>query len=141
MKNKPELNIDNMLLMAGLRRTKPRTAILKVLLKAGRPITQEQIAVAMGTKAPDKVTIYRTLETFVSANIVHRAFLQARTQHFEMSNRCTQHQCHPHFTCTSCGDTHCMTEIKVPMTKSPQNGFIVRHQRVQLEGLCPHCAK
>jgi Fe2+ or Zn2+ uptake regulation protein len=68
---------------------------------------------------------------------VHKAFLQNRTWHFELAENCTQ--CHPHFTCTNCGDTHCLTEITLPMAKSPHRGFVIDRQRVQLEGVCPEC--
>jgi Fur family ferric uptake transcriptional regulator len=125
---------------AKLRRTSARMAVLTALLKSDRPLTQEQISDMTGSHAPNKVTIYRTLESFVDADIVHKAFLQDRTWHFELAHNCSKHQCHPHFSCTGCGQTHCMTDVAMPMAKA-QNGYIVHHQRVQLEGLCPRCSK
>ena len=125
---------------AGLRRTGPRLAVLGVLLEEGRPVTHEQITAKLAEAAPNKVTIYRVLESFVEAGLVHRAFLTERAQHFELADRCTASQCHPHFTCTSCDQTHCFTDAALPMTKSPR-GFTILHQRVQLEGLCPNCSE
>ena len=125
---------------AGLRLTGPRLAILSVLLEVAGPVTHEQITAKLAAGAPNKVTIYRVLESFVEAGIVHRAFLAERTWHFELANNCTEDQCHPHFTCTSCEATHCFTDAALPMTKSP-TGFTVLHQRVQLEGLCPECSE
>jgi hypothetical protein len=29
--------------------------------------------------------------------------------------------------------------MSLPMAKSPYKGFVIGHQRVQLEGLCPKC--
>jgi len=127
-----------MLDSAGLRRTGPRLAILSVLLDAGKPVTHEQITARLSEAAPNKVTIYRVLESFVEADIVHMAFLRERARHFELADRCTASQCHPHFTCTSCEATYCFTGAALPMTKSPR-GFTIFHQRVQLEGLCPDC--
>lgn len=131
---------ESVLGSAGLRRTRPRIAILSALLKAGRPITQEQIAQTLSSKAPNKVTIYRTLETLVEANVVHKAYLQEKAWHFELARNCTESQCHPHFTCADCGSTFCMTELNMPMAQSPHKGFIIQHQQVRLEGLCPGCA-
>ncbi len=131
---------DEILDKAGFRRTGPRQAILAVLLNADRPVTAEQIAEKIGRSKPNKVTIYRALENFIEAAIVHKAFLRDRTWHFELANRCTDTQCHPHFTCTNCGDTHCMPGISMPMAKSPYKGFAIVRQRVQFEGLCPPCA-
>ena len=139
MKSDVKRKIDNLLSSADLRRTGPRVAILAVLLGARKPQTADQIAANLAPAGPDRVTIYRTLESFVSAGLVHRAFLQERTWHFELAGNCTKSQCHPHFTCTNCGDMHCLTEMTLPLAKSPHKGFVIGHQRVQLEGLCPKC--
>jgi Fur family ferric uptake transcriptional regulator len=101
-------------------------------------MTQEEIATKLGD-GPDKVTIYRTLKTFLEAGIVHRAYLQERSWHYELGDKCTERQCHPHFTCSSCGETFCMTELSVPMARSQFKGFKIEHQQVRLEGLCPEC--
>ncbi len=71
---------------------------------------------------------------------VHKVFVDKRARHYELAHHCTEHQCHPHFTCTSCGQTHCLTEISVPMAKSPPKGFIIHRQQIRLEGLCPACS-
>ena len=139
MKSEIKQKIEILLSSANLRRTKARRAVLKVLLRADKPQTAYQIASELSTACPDKVTIYRTLESFLAAGIVHKAFLQERTWHFELAHNCTEDQCHPHFTCINCGDTHCLTEVAIPMTKSPRKGFVIGHQRIQLEGLCPKC--
>jgi len=120
--------------------TEGRIAILKVLLKAAKPLTQEKIARRLGKKRFDKVTIYRTLTSLLKVGIVHRAFLHQRAWHFELADHCTETQCHPHFTCTNCGSTHCLPDVSVPMAKSPHRGFVIQRQQVRLEGLCPACA-
>ena len=139
MKSDIKRKTESLLNCAKLRRTGPRVAILGVLLGARRPQTAEQIAVSLAPAGPDKVTIYRTLESLVATGLVHKVFLQERTWHFELARNCTESQCHPHFTCTNCGDTYCLAEISLPMAKSPHKGFVIGHQRVQLEGLCPQC--
>ena len=139
MKSEIKHKIRDLLRTAKLRRTSPRVAILAILFGARRPQTAEQIAAKLSSNAPDKVTIYRALERFVAAGLVHKAFLQERTWHFELARNCTETQCHPHFTCTSCGDMHCLMEISLPMARSPHKGFVIGRQRVQLEGLCPKC--
>ena len=119
--------------------TKARIWTLKILTEAGEPLRQEQIAKRLGRNRLDKATIYRTLESFCEAGLVHKVFLQKRACYFELAHNCTAEQCHPHFVCTSCGDTHCLTEMPTLMTKVLPKGFIIRHQQVQLEGLCPQC--
>ncbi len=139
---KPDLDLQSrtMLKAAKLYCTKVRVAILKVLMKTDKPLSQEQIARRLGKKSFDKVTIYRTLESLLKIGLVHKAFIEKRAWHFELAHNCTESQCHPHFTCTNCGSTHCLMEISLPMAKSPRKGFVIHRQQVRLEGLCPACA-
>ena len=139
---KPDLDSKarEMLRAARLYCTAGRVAILKVLMKAGRPLSQEEIAARSGGKHFDKVTIYRTLKSLLGVGLVHKAFVEDRAQHFELANNCTERQCHPHFTCTCCGKTTCLMGMSVPMARSPHKGFVIHRQQVRLEGLCPACA-
>jgi Fur family ferric uptake transcriptional regulator len=138
-KSNLEIQTREMLKTAKLYCTAGRMAILKVLMAAGKPLSQDQIARRSENKHFDKVTIYRTLESLLGVGLVHKVFIDKRAWHFELAHNCTERQCHPHFTCTSCGDTHCLTEISLPMAKSPHKGFVIHRQQVRLEGLCPTC--
>lgn len=119
--------------------TEARVAILQVLMEAAGPLRQDQIGSLLESRTLNKVTVYRTLDSLVAAGLVHRAFMQNRAWHFELADHCSEKQCHPHFTCTSCGVTRCMTDISLPMATIPQKGFIINRQQVRLEGLCPAC--
>lgn len=132
--------VTELLNSAGLRQTQPRVAILEVLLKAGSPITQEQIAEQLGASAPNKTTIYRTLMNLVEKGLVHKAYLEERTWHFELAHQCGEHQCHPHFTCNTCQQTQCLPEVTIPLVQLPK-GYIMDRQQVRIEGICQHCQK
>lgn len=138
---KPDIKqkIENLLSSANLRRTGPRAAILSVLLRARKPQTAYQITAKLSRTTPNKVTIYRTLESFLSAGLVHKVFLQQRSWYFELSHNCTENQCHPHFTCKNCGGIDCLIGLSVPIVKGLKKGFVIHRQQVQLEGLCPQC--
>ena len=123
-----------------LRKTGARTAILGVLAGAHKPQTAEQIGFKLGVRGPDKVTIYRTLESFVKTGFVHKAYLEARKWHFELADHCSEEQCHPHFVCNGCGQTRCLPEATSPPVKVKRKGFIVYRQQIKLEGLCPSCS-
>lgn len=139
MRRKLKQSARDLLESANLRRTAPRINILSILLGAAGTLTAEEIAVKLGRAAPNKVTIYRVLENFIEAGLVHKVFVRKKNWHFELSRNCTQRQCHPHFTCTDCDKTYCLTEMTFPMAKSPYPGFVIHRQRVQLEGLCQKC--
>lgn len=122
----------------GLRQTRPRVDILKVLLTAQSPVTQEQIATRIGPAAPNKTTIYRTLMNLVEKDLVHKAFLQQRTWHFELAHHCGRLQCHPHFTCSRCRRTQCLPEVSMPLVQLPE-GYTMQRQQVRIEGICANC--
>ena len=134
-----EIKAREMLKAAKLYCTAGRVAILIVLMKAGKPLSQDQIARRSEKEHFDKVTIYRTLESLLGVGLVHKVFIDKRARHFELSHNCTESQCHPHFTCTRCGDTTCLMGVTFPMAKSPYKGFVIHRQQVRLEGLCPAC--
>ncbi|MHC5083728.1 MAG: Fur family transcriptional regulator [Planctomycetota bacterium] len=124
---------------ANLRQTAPRLAILNALLDADHPLTQEQIADDCGSDAPNKTTIYRTLMNLVEKNLVHKAYLEDRSWHFELAHQCGKHQCHPHFTCTQCQQTQCLTSAEaLPLVKLP-TGYSMQRQQVHIDGICPDC--
>ena len=121
-----------------LRQTGPRLAILEVLLTAKAPLTREQIADKIGADAPNKTTIYRTLTQLVEKNLVHQAYLEDRTWHFELAHNCGRHQCHPHFTCLQCRKTQCLTGIHAPLVELPK-GYAMQRQQIHIDGICLNC--
>ena len=135
-----EMKARRMLKAVKLYCTSGRIDILAILMKAGKPLSQEQIARRLEKKHFDNVTIYRTLESLLRVGLVHKAFMDKRAWHFELAHNCTEHQCHPHFKCTNCGNIHCLMGMSLPMAKSPYKGFVINRQQVRLEGLCPACA-
>lgn len=136
-------NTEQMLCSSGLRKTQPRQNILKLLARAKKPLSQNEIGKRLQNRpcdsTPDKVTIYRCLEKFVKSGLVHLAYIQDRISYYELSDRCSKKQCHPHFTCIKCGNTTCMETASVPMAKGLSKGFKLHRQQVRLEGLCPNC--
>lgn len=127
-----------MLKSANLRQTNPRLAIIEVMLVANTPLTREQIAEQIGTDAPNKTTIYRTLTHLVEKNLVHQAYLEDRTWHYELAHNCGKHACHPHFTCSQCSQTQCLTGIAAPLVELPNN-YTMQRQQIHIDGICPDC--
>ena len=132
--------IAKILKSSHLRKTPARAAILEALFLAKKPQTAEQIASKLGIKSPNKVTIYRTLESLIKAGFVHKAYTGARKWHFELAHHRREEQSHPHFVCNGCGAARCLTNWSVPVTKVPWKGFVIQHQQIKLEGLCPSCS-
>jgi Fur family ferric uptake transcriptional regulator len=123
----------------GLRKTHPRLALLCVLFQTDYALTSEQIYEQLDCST-DKATVYRTLLVFLRHNIVHQAYIRDRRRHFELANYCKPDQCHPHFTCRSCGRTICLRQVVVPAVQNIPDGFLVLHRQIRLEGLCDECS-
>jgi Fur family ferric uptake transcriptional regulator len=129
--------VKSILKNANLRCTAARLAILDVLSHSDTALAQKQITDSLKDRY-DKVTIYRTLDAFLRADIVHKAFYQEREWHFELADRCGRQQCHPHFACRLCGKNFCFDGISYPIIQMPAN-FESLQQKVLIEGVCPDC--
>ena len=138
MNKNTHVQAREMLKSAHLYCTIPRLAILEVFFSSDSPLTQDQIRRALPSKL-DKVTVYRTLTSLLQADLVHRAYVDERAAYYELAIHCGPSQCHPHFTCTHCGQTHCLLDLRIPLAQSPHRGFKILRQQVRLEGICPDC--
>ncbi len=139
MKTDIEKEAFDLLAHKGLRKTKPRLAILSVLLNAAEPLSQEQIAGQLYKSGINKTTIYRTLSSLLDANIVHEAVVRDRIQYYETACNCHAHLCHPHFICEQCRKTICLIQVQVPSVPLPK-GFAQHRQQIRIEGLCSDCS-
>lgn len=125
---------------AGLRKTPGRIAIINIFLKAKNPMTQQEIMKRLSKVKLNYVSIYRTLETFVEAGIIHKVESGDRVWRFALGNGKKEGCSHPHFTCRGCGVTECLDEIKIPDALPLKIGYIVEKQELFLKGLCPKCS-
>jgi Fur family ferric uptake transcriptional regulator len=90
----------------------------------------------------DRVTVYRTLQTFVEKGIIHQipttdnSILYALCKH-----NCEQghhHDNHVHFICNKCDHTFCLDDVTVPEVKLP-HGFAPAQSAMVVTGLCQDC--
>ncbi len=128
----------NILQSAKLRCTPGRMAIIKVLIQTTTPLSEGQILNNITQANLNKTTIYRALSSFIKSGIIHQAYIKDRTHHYELAHRCSHKQCHPHFTCTNCGQTECITGLSLPLANT-KKGHQITRQKVELEGICPNC--
>jgi Fur family ferric uptake transcriptional regulator len=125
---------------AELRKTRPRLAVLDVLLRADDPLTHEQLSARLRRRRIDRVTLYRTLETFIEADIVHRVSADDRVWRFAVCGHGHRRHCHPHFTCRRCGSVECLTGLELPRVARVPDGYTVESQELYLRGVCAQCA-
>lgn len=134
------MQIEKLLNQTGLRVTKQRKAVLELLIGHGVPLSHAEIT-SMLDEPLDKVTLYRTLETLLSVNIVHRVQGPDGVWRFCAHDREAE-GCpgdHPHFLCQDCGKMMCLVDQKMARVKVPE-GFEVAGKQMVVYGLCPDCA-
>jgi Fur family ferric uptake transcriptional regulator len=156
----PPTSPKDVLRRAGLRVTEMRIALLEHLSHARRPATAQQIFDELCAQAkrkradrPDRVTVYRTLNTLVDKGLAHkldpgdRVFRFSLTDHARCEGKKHDHE-HPHFVCDSCGAVECLEGAEVvvkppaPQSKGHAKGAAKRHVRqdgVVLHGTCESC--
>ena len=144
--NANHLHLSNMkveeqkLKKAGLKITKARLEILKVMENHRKPLTIKQIKNFLQPKI-DLVTIYRNVETLAKLGILRKVLITDSEAFYEYN-----HGHHHHFICQNCGTIEdfevCNTEslIKAPLSHSKKFAFVLDHQ-LELFGLCKICAK
>jgi Fur family ferric uptake transcriptional regulator len=90
----------------------------------------------------DRVTIYRTLKTFLDKDLIHKvlddsgATKYALCAHGESEN--VHNHEHVHFKCETCGETTCLEDITLPQVKLPA-GFIKKEMNLLVQGVCEKC--
>ena len=122
----------------GLKATKGRVQVLGLFLEAGRPLGQTQIMEMPGFGL-DRASVYRILNAFTGAGIIHMAYVDGRHRVYELPDKCSEHNCHPHFSCRGCGMTACLEGFEVFYKGTLGKGFVAERQKVLIEGLCPSC--
>lgn len=132
----------NMLKGHSLRHTGSRAEILDIFIRESRALSQREIETEM-ERTCDRVTIYRTLSTFLDKGLLHKVLDDSGVTKFALcSHGCeeqsTHHHDHVHFKCTNCGNTLCVEEVHITSPRLPA-GYAVQEVNVLMQGICPDC--
>lgn len=123
-----------------LRSTPGREAILDLFYKTDYALSHSDIEREMPADL-DRVTVYRTLKTFLDRGLIHKVLDDAGTLKYALcNNACTthnHHHNHVHFKCTACGQTNCL-DIEIPEIKLPK-GYKSSEVNLLIQGVCQNC--
>lgn len=127
----------------GLRITRPRKLVLKVLASSRKPLGAYQIreyVLREGGKI-DVVSVYRILASLVEEGLAHHIGLVDGYLACTSGER-GKHQTE-HLVCRKCG---CVEEIPVPNSalseisaSASRQGFFSESTRIEVAGTCSHC--
>ena len=121
--------------------TESRRKILQLFLEHTGALAHGDIEKKAEEKF-DRVTVYRTLQTFVDKGIIHTIPTSDNLVRYALcKDACSEghhHDHHIHFICNSCHKTYCLDDVVTPDIKLPK-GYTAGHTEVMVEGICKEC--
>jgi len=126
----------------GIKYTRPRAAVISVLINADIPLTAAEISqkVAANNEHADISTIYRTLELMTDVRLVEKTDLNDGFTRYKLIGNKHRH----HIICTECNrmipfDVCLINEIEETLKK--QTDFDITGHKFELYGICPDCKR
>lgn len=134
-------DIATILKLSKLSVTDARKFILNLFLQQEGALAHSDIEKAANS-ALDRVTVYRTLQTFVEKGIIHIIPTEDNSIRYAIcQGECSEghhHDNHVHFQCSVCGATQCLTTVHVPQVSLPV-GFESEDVEIIVKGVCNKC--
>jgi Fur family ferric uptake transcriptional regulator len=121
--------------------TGSRQKILDLFLQSNGALEHSDIEKKTG-ETFDRVTVYRTLQSFVEKGIIHLIPTTDNSIKYALcKDECEaghHHDNHVHFICGDCNKTICLDDVTVPDVKLPK-GFKPNHAEMLVTGVCGDC--
>ena len=121
--------------------TGSRQKILELFLLSDGALSHADIEKNTG-ESFDRVTVYRTLQTFVEKGIIHLIPTTDNSIKYALcKNDCSpghHHDNHVHFICGECEKTICLDDVNIPVVRLP-SGFTPTRSEMVVTGTCGDC--
>jgi Fur family ferric uptake transcriptional regulator len=135
------MSINEVLRRSQLSVTDSRKKILELFQDQKGALAHSDIEKRTGEKF-DRVTIYRTLQTFVEKGIIHTIPTADNSVLYALcKDECTSghhHDNHVHFVCDNCNVTYCLDSVVTPEVHLP-TGFKPKQMDLLVTGICKNC--
>ena len=126
----------------GLRITKCRLSVLELFLEKKHALTHGDIE-SLLQNSFDRVTLYRTLTSFLNNGLVHQIMDRDGANKYavsiDVSSISEYFDRHVHFKCIVCGITLCLPNIPIPDINLPKE-YYPQSALLLIEGLCQTCS-
>ncbi len=119
-----------------------RLRLIAIFLKQNVAISEREIKKQLGTSY-DRITLYRTLETFLKKKLIHKITIDKGETLYALSYSNLNYETsgiHAHFKCTACETCWC-----VPLDKEMfkynyiENTFKIEEIEIIIKGKCKKC--
>lgn len=125
---------------AGHAWTRPREAVLHVLVASPTPLNVEEIHERVARRVArggiNLSSVYRTINLLQDLRLVHRVQLGDGPPRYELAEAFRGH--HHHFVCEACGRIEDVRECPL---QGADLGVGVRSHHLELFGVCAGCAQ
>ncbi len=128
---------------SNLRQTEAREAVLSIFKDGSFALAHADIENILSDKF-DRVTIYRTLKTFVDKGLIHKVLDDVGGMKYAICkaecNTAEHHHNHDHvhFKCSVCGQTTCLESVIIPAMTLP-TGYKKTEMNLLVQGVCSMC--
>ncbi|MDH5400086.1 MAG: transcriptional repressor [Cyclobacteriaceae bacterium] len=124
-----------------IKPTPMRMLVLEQLLVQDRNLSLAEIEEFL--YPADRITIYRTLQTFVKKGLAHIIETAGNKQIYALcSSECVpgiHHDRHPHFHCLKCGKVTCTPDFDYSIHPTSDAVYTIKKVEVNMQGICPDC--
>jgi Fur family ferric uptake transcriptional regulator len=131
------MQIREKLAAKGYRMTKPRQEIFNVLCHAPQSVLEIMSNLQKKKLQIDKVTVYRTLTSFVKLGIVEETQFKDKISVYELADQ--KH--HHHVVCDTCGKIEDieLDENLLEEAAKKSSTFQIKSHHLEFFGLCRKC--
>ena len=128
-------NYNDILKEKGLKCTSQRLALLEVIDRLNEPSTESEIKNELPEGA-DRTTLYRTLQTLISAHVIHKINVDSNTVKYAMTGSMPAN--HIHFYCNACHRVTCLDQ-SVDINISVPQKYKTEECEILVKGICDKC--
>lgn len=136
-----KVQVEQKLVAKKITPTAIRILVLEVLLQQNSAISLTAIEKSLETA--DRTSIYRTLKTFEQNGLIHIIEDGTGTPKYALCmDECDTHEhhdMHVHFYCSTCKETFCLPNHKIPHILLP-SGFTSAEMNLVVKGTCQKCS-
>lgn len=123
-----------------LRTTDCRKKVLRFFMNREAALSQSDLENQF--KQYDRVTLYRTLNSFLASGIIHKIPNYQGVATYGLSREtCSPNDHddnHIHFKCNHCGQIQCLDDKLVPEVTVPK-GYKIEAVNMIVDGICAQC--
>lgn len=134
-------NLEHILKHHDLRITQVRLEVLQFFQSNKNALTHADLEVYFAKKF-DRVTIYRTLTSFLENGLLHKipddsGIAKYALCHHEGTEH-THDDHHVHFKCKKCAKIECLHTLEIPKLQLPRK-YKMENANLLIEGICAVC--